>query len=242
MNKLLLVPLFVLICSCEGGVDKTDAKDNNKIQDSLNKVEDESDKSEVKEMLYAPVNEDGIWQINDYAELFVGEKIYRTPEDIPADLVGGGNYYESLDVEGGFASVTGAYEGWSEFVLWRMKNGKDLLGKMVAGCGPVCGYVFEFYQCQNEETVLLDFQDILPVAEMDKHRNMMYEKILAEFDWIEYPDDYQYIYNLPEKGTSMEVDLMVGADEVFVPILNLGWNKERFYIIELFDEVKQRTY
>ena len=141
----------------------------------------------------------GTWQIDDYVEIFTNGKIYIDGDAYSAAEDWNASYYELLDIKGGYARITGGYEGWSEYVLWRMADGTDLLGTMSAGCGPVCEYNYKFYKCQGEDMKEMSRATIFPMAQLDDHRVVMHEKIKKEIEWLEYPDDWQYIYRFPSK-------------------------------------------
>lgn len=224
---------FLMAC---GGEETADEAAEN--ESTVDTQEEEAIEENVvdDEELYMPENEDGQWQINDYAEMFAGGKIYNSTDEMPEDEIGMHSYYQKLDIAGGYASVTGAYEGWSEYVLWRMADGRDLLGTMSAGCGPACSYTFNFYICEQEKTKKVNMQEMFPMDEMHEHRDMMREKALEKWE-LDYPEDFAYIYKFPQKGTSMQVDMMLGADEIHVPILKLSWNKEKFSIEELYTDL-----
>ncbi len=122
-----------------------------------------------------------------------------------------------------------------------MEDGNDLVGKMSMGCGPACDYSYQFYVCNKETTQKIELKNIMPIAEMDKHKVKMHEKALKKFN-LDYPEDISYIFNFPRKGTSMEVDIQLGADEVHVPILRLSWDKSKFNIEQLYEEVNEKTF
>lgn len=176
------------------------------------------------------------WQINHYAEYILNEKIAESAESY--DVSRGDNlYYETLDAAGGFANVTGAFEGWHEFVLWRMDSGEDLVIQMTVGCGPVCDYDFKFFKGNGNEIAEIKPDLIMPMGEITTHQNLMHTKALEKYPDLDYAEDCQLVFNLPQKGTSIEVDIVIGADEVQVPILQLGWNKSTFFVNELYESI-----
>ena len=189
--------------------------------------------------VYTPSNEDGVWQIDDYAESILGSKIYKDVDSKP-EQDGSIIYYQTLDLKGGYAVVTGPFEGYHEFALWRTDKGYDVIGKLTVGCGPVCDYESRFFERDGEHGSE-NTETIVPWDEINKHAEKLLPRILETYKGIEYSEDHQIVFNLPQKGTSMEVDLVVGADEVRVPILNLGWNKSEFYVLELYEELNERA-
>ncbi|UKN02897.1 hypothetical protein K6119_05135 [Paracrocinitomix mangrovi] len=204
---------------------------------------DESVENEVDGTLengdFIPENSDGLWQIDDYAEMMMGQKIFASADAMNNNGDGVEHYYQTLDLKGGYAAVTGAYEGWSEFVLWRMADGNDLLGTMSAGCGPACDYDFKFYIMKDGEKVG-EGNNLIPRMEVEDYGASLMPKILEKYEGIEYQEDYQFFYNFPQKGTSMEVDIIVGADEVRIPIMMLSWDKKKFSVKEKYTELNER--
>ena len=249
MKKYFLLPLSVLIFACGGEEAPADeAEEIPGDPDAEVIVNDEplqnGDYTELMDgeqvaIEYQPENEDGKWQIDDYAEVFMGEEIYPSWDDIPEDK-DFGYIYEVLDVKGGYAHVTGAYEGWSEFVLWRMDDGYDLIGTMHAGCGPVCDYRYEFFKCKGQEITKISMARLFPMAKMDDHAEEMRKKVVADQEYIDYPEDKVYLFRFPQKGTSMDVDLMIGAEEYIVPIYKLSWDKQKFSIEETYSELNYK--
>lgn len=239
MNKLLIPVVSFLLFSC-GGNERSDQPANG-TEDVTN--EEISDSSEVvdviEEIEYVPENEDGVWQIDDYAEMIKGRKIYKSHDDIPVDEMSSSEYFQELDLRGGFASVTGAYEGWGEFVIWRMEHGGTLLGTMSAGCGPVCSYSFRFYIFNDQNEIVNEdaAEDVLPFRDIDAQKEKLMEKVLIKYPDIEYPEEYSALYKFPRKGTSMSVDLLVGADEIQIPMLELSWDKMSFQVSNYYDDV-----
>jgi hypothetical protein len=113
-----------------------------------------------------------------------------------------------------------------------MADGDDLVGFMSVGCGPACDYYFEFYKGQGKEIKQIEYTEILPIQEIEnmlteRHQEILNREIEIGFD---YPEDVQVYYRFPKKGTSMEVDIIVGADELQEPLLKLSWNKSKFSI------------
>jgi hypothetical protein len=192
---------------------------------------------------YVPENIDGKWQIDDYAEMVMGGKIYNSTDDIPEDQMGMYFYYEIKNIKDGYVKVTGAYEGWSELAVWRMKDGNDLVGQMSAGCGPVCDYS-NLFQVYNKENLINDNaeSEVLPMDEISTHKEKMYKMILDTYPNLEYPDDVQLRFNIPSSTTSMRVDIIVGSEEVELPLLNLSWDKEKFSVQEYYEDIKGTNY
>jgi len=191
----------------------------------------EEQEEELVEELFIPENADGNWQIDDYAEMLTGDVIASSADKANMENSVGW-YYQELDLAGGFASVTGAIEGWQEFVVWRMADGDDLIGFMSVGCGPVCDYAFRFYKGQGEDAQQIEMKDVFPMTEINEIQEAKHKEILDRDNGFgfDYPEDSQLYYHFPKKGTSMEVDIVVGADELQEPIFSLSWDKSKFSI------------
>ena len=242
MKKYFLIPLSLILFACGGEESQTEetSEESEEIEttDEAEATEDIVVGDNYTELTqYVPENIDGKWQIDDYVEIFTNGKVYADGEEYSKAEDWSANYYSVLDINGGYANITGGYEGWSEYVLWRMADGTDLLGTMSAGCGPVCSYSYKFYKCQGPDMDEISRAVIFPMEQLDDHREVMHEKIKTEFEGMDYPEDWQYIYRFPQKGTSMQVDLMVGAEEVVIPLVMLSWDKERFSVSEIYKEI-----
>gem|GEM_PF-2857430 len=175
------------------------------------------------------------WQIDDYVTHLMGVRPAASAEELNEDqkLIW---YFQTLDVKGGFASVTGAIEGWMEFVLFRKSDGTDFIGKMTVGCGPACDYSFSFYTGKNEAISPVEMSDIFPLERLEKERISHWDAVLLKYP-VEYAEDYQYRFVFPQKGTDMNVDLVLGADEIQIPFAVLGWNKMTFAIKDFSKDI-----
>lgn len=173
------------------------------------------------------------WEINDYASEILSEPIASDMDQANDNEW----FYDWLDIPAGYVTVRGPIEGWHEFVLWRMDNGKDLVIQMTVGCGPACDYTFAFYEGNGLKVEPVSPQDYIPVAELESQKDEMVKKALLDFT-VDYPEDSQIVYNLPQEGTSIQVDVVIGADEIRFPLAMLGWDGMSFYILEKFEEVK----
>lgn len=239
MKKLISIGLPFLAVAC-GGSSETPSLDETAAEVPI--IEDTSIFLEETDsvVVYEPLNEDGVWEIDDYAEQFIGGKIAMDSEH--ADFSDGpGWYYSVLDKKGGYANVTGALEGWKEFVIWRTASGEDLIGTMTAGCGPACSYNFEFYLGIGKDVRLVEFAEILPMGKIVTQQKNMYAKAIAKYGKtnIDYAEDQTLFFRFPQNGTSMEVDLIIGADEIQFPIMKLKWNKSFFEVEQKYTEVDE---
>ena len=61
---------------------------------------------------------------------------------------------------------------------------------------------------------------------------------------LEYPLDYpefsQYDFLFPKKGTTLKIDLVLGADELRMALADLSWDKSIFSIEQLYETLKER--
>lgn len=203
------------------------------IENSIDSAIEETSSLELDE--YQPSQ----WQIDDYAEFFEDDCIEDKFEDIdwndPNEECH--SYYQTKDLKGGFVSITGAMEGWIEYVVFRMADGRDLVCRMAVDCGPACGYDYKFYYCNSEFNKEAG-AELFPYEEMKTHQEVMYQKGLEKFGDFEYSEDQQLRYIFPQKGTSMDVHLILGADDIEYPIMKLGWNKTNFFVEDLYHEIK----
>jgi len=241
MRSLFLILVSLIIVGCGSESEPIPGGDIVDISDSVDNPLDSTVDEELPENTedeYVPENIDGVWQIDDYAELYLNTKVYLNHDDIDYSIDGTYYYYSELDKKGGFANVTGAFEGWYEFVIWRMSGGTDLLGVMSAGCGPVCDYSFKWFIGDNGKLEDVGYDQIFPGDEIMAHKDVMYKKVLEKYPDLEYPDDVGLIYKFPKKGTAMEIDINIGAEEIQFPIMLLSWDKQRFSVAEFYNEVK----
>lgn len=242
MYKVFIPITLLLLLSC-GGEESAESdveatEESEAVPGSIEQEELPEDNSDV----YVPENADGKWQIDDYAEMQMRGKIYNSSEDIPQQDIAASSWYEVLDLKGGYARVTGAYEGWSEYVLWRMADGNDLLGTLSAGCGPVCDYHFDFFIMNDGEKVA-DGNDLLPLDELDQLAEAKHAQVLEEYgEGLDYKEDFVVYYDLPQSGTSMDVDLIVGADDIKVKLCKLSWDKSSFSVDEAYEALIESAW
>jgi len=104
----------------------------------------------------------------------------------------------------------------------------------VAQCvAMIINFIKEKYEAKE-----IPLEKIFPMQEINVHKELMKERILEKFgEEIEYEDDDQLYFHLPREGTVIKLSLILGADEITVPILRLEWNKSTFYIEEKYEEV-----
>lgn len=239
VNKIVpfILALSIILIGC--GDNKMDGNTTDETELAVEAPENEITAEEEVDAT-REVGENAIadedWQINNYAVFLNNGDRIAANSDVYDYNSGDVWYYETLDVKGGFARVTGAIEGAKEYVVWRMADGNDLVGEMEMGCGPACEYDFTFYTGRGSQIAKTDLDVIFPMEEIEAHRKAQLPRIIAEYP-VDYPEDSQLIYNFPQKGTGMQVDLVVGADEITVPLLKLGWNKSSFYVEEKFQEI-----
>ena len=223
--------------ACGGESETPSTSENNTItQDTA--AENLYDTAHHEPQVLSEDIENKVWQIDDYVEKILKNKVSNSADEAYKDPENLNNlYYETLDIPGGYANVTGAFEGWYEFVLFRMADGNDLLGKMTVGCGPACSYDYEF-KVYNSGQLVDENPDIFPKKEMEAHKEKMHQKTLKELEHVDYPEDAQLRYYFPQKGTDMQVNLVIGADEVEVKLLILEWDKQQFSIKKKFEKVE----
>lgn len=226
-KQIAVVGIFSLLISCGGNEGETVAENGS------SEVEQESSAEEVvlgDEMSEEVVEEgrEGPMQIDDYAALLLEADIKASSDEMSYEN-GDQHFFQINDVKGGYAEVTGAYEGAYEFALWRMADGSDLVGQTSRFCGPVCGYSHQFFKFDAEGNKTDVTTDILPWKEIDAHKENMAEAI-REKEELEYEEDVDLWFQLPRKGTSMEVSISMGANEIEAPMMKLSWDKEKFSV------------
>ncbi|MFT5821724.1 MAG: hypothetical protein ACI8ZM_002978 [Crocinitomix sp.] len=236
-SLFIISGMFLLSCGAETKLDEypevgLTSMLNETEEDALNELIDNSDEG----LFETETVPNSGWQVDNYAEHLIGENIASSSETADYDK-GEYWYYQTLDVVGGFASVTGGVEGWKEFVIWRMEDGDDLVGEMTVECGPACGYTYTFYKGKGAEIEEYPQDKLFPLDAMNKHMNLMAD-IVIEKHPVEYAEDRQLVYRFPQKGTGMQVDVVLGADEIQFPILKLAWNKTLFTVAELLKDPK----
>ena len=233
MNKNIIIGLLLMFYGC-GNAESDNTEDitsseNNEI------IEENIGESEQDTTNHSDLNMAKPWQINDYSSYFLESPIASSSDEVKWEE-GEMWYFETLDLANGFARVDGAIEGNYEFALWRMANGNDLIGKTWMACGPVCDYGFNFYEQEKGEGEEVT-ESVLPMKEISAHQEKLHQRINEKYTDIEYPQDSQLRFFLPQSGTSMMVNIVVGADEVEFPLLKLKWNKKQFLVDEYYDDI-----
>lgn len=171
-------------------------------------------------------------QINDYVEKHLQSTVAKNSDEMDYEA-GDIYFYSVLDVKGGYAEVNGAFEGVMHFCLWRMDNGNDLFAYSSASCGPVCDYSFEMWECKDGEFGDPVTRQLLPWDDMKKYQNKIWEGVMSRYE-VDRGDGCQFDFKLPQKGTSMEVWISVGANDYEFPLLLLSWDKKKFSIKEKY--------
>ena len=235
MKKYYWLILVVGLFSCGENTDEADASEES------NNSENSSDTIVTPEGVtitseYVEPEEGQDWQIDNYAENLVNAKIAENSDAMMEE--GTMYYYSAINKKGGYASVTGMFEGWYEFVLWRMANGNDLIGYESVGCGPVCDYTFAFYEFEDGKKREVT-SEVIPLTEMDEFSDGIYPQIIEKYPNMEYPQDWFYKYEFPQEGTSMTVHYVVGAEEFEMPMFKLSWDRSKFSIEETYDEIPE---
>ncbi len=233
MKRILIFGFGFLLINCGGDPESSETQEVN--EEKAVEELDQSVETDVVESNYVSPPEEKKWQIDDYAEFLLNARIVSSADSMNYEN-GDMYYYERLSINGGYARITGAFEGVIEFGLWRMGNGNDLIGRTDMGCGPVCDYSFSFFE-QDKNNGIEVTESIIPLNSMDEHQEKVYELVLEKYPEIEYPEDKQYRFFMPPHGTSMNVNLVVGADEVEVPLLQLGWDQSKFFIEALYETI-----
>lgn len=231
IKYLRIIPAFFLFYSC-GETQQDEPTDEGFEEVTLEEGEVAEDSVEVDTDISAEVFKD-LEQIDDYAEFLMGAKIYDSFQDSPDP--GASHWYSEKKVKNGFVSVTGAYEGAQSFALWRMENGNDLIGMTSMGCGPVCDYSFAFYEFSNSDSATVT-NEIMPMDEILAHMYKIQDKVQAKYE-VEYEDSAELLFQLPQKGTSMEVWISMDANTWEFPIVLLEWDKKSFSIAEKYNDI-----
>lgn len=206
-------------------VEQLDSSTTNSSTDSVEIIDRTTENSEV-------TSATDKWQIDDYVNLLMDSYIQLSTEPATTNDW----FFDTLDIKGGFASTRGAVEGWQEFALWRMSDGNDLVIAMLVGCGPACDYTYQFYVGKGRNIKAYSETQLVPLTEIEEHKKGIIPKIIEAYP-VDYPEDDQLVYNLPQKGTGMRVDVVVGADEIRVPILFLKWDGNSFSIHEKYTAI-----
>lgn len=173
------------------------------------------------------------WQINDYVEFILDTKVAEGFEDAEEPYF---HHYTDLDIGAGYAEVTGAYEGASTYVLWRMANGNDLIGTTSYGCGPVCDYSYSFQE-YNGTTATDVSKTILPQSEISEHFNKIEKQMQEKYPDLTDDPYGQYMYSLPKEGTDLTLYMSYHLNDFEFPIMVLSWDKEKFSVKKKMSEL-----
>jgi hypothetical protein len=164
----------------------------------------------------------------------IKEYYYRLPADqyTPAHGVEGASQETSLqdyrksliaieDTKNAYLKLQGAWEGWAEFVLFRKRDGSDVIAESSVHCGPVCEGELTLSTYQNgtwakvEKKIFPSFsQRALDAAFKSK-----------EIDPGEHPS-YYFILLPQEKAIHIACNLC--KDDKPVTLLELLWDGEKF--------------
>lgn len=231
-NSGILI-LGVLLFSCGESV----SEQSEDPQSSVEEISKDSSSLNTDTLMV----EEEQWQIDQYVEFLVGEEVHNSPQEFDWDDEKMHWYFKELDLAGGYAKIEGAVEGWEEFVLYRMESGEDLVLKKSVTCGPVCDYYQTFFKGKREDMKQIEFDVILPMEKLDEHRDKISEMALERLEYpLDYPEFSQYDFLFPKKGTTLKIDLVLGADELRMALADLSWDKSIFSIEQLYETLKER--
>lgn len=141
--------------------------------------------------------------------------------------------FEVKDEANGYLRIVGAFEGWIDMVLWRKADGHDLVGVAEVACATVCSQAVTFYDYgeAGRRTVT---DEVLPHEAVARHFAHMDSLYLAENPTAEAGEMVLW-YELPRQGTSIAVAMNNDIVDLYIPIMELGWDRTRFAVKQTHD-------
>ena len=231
---IFFVSTFLIACSSEPEVAETS-------EGSVTEEIIEEAQTEDNEAIEAPTIEiedvvevaNENWQINDYVEFILDTKVGEGFDDAEEPYF---HHYTDLDIGAGYAEVTGAYEGASTYVLWRMANGNDLIGTTSYGCGPVCDYSYLFQEYDGTKATDVS-KSTLPQDEISAHFEKIEKEMQKKYPELTDDPNGQYMYSLPKEGTDLTLFMSYHLNDFEFPIMVLSWDKEKFSVKKKISEL-----
>jgi hypothetical protein len=136
--------------------------------------------------------------VTDYWKLFG----YAANKDLINVVIDQKNDYISFEDRG--------TDGGGEFAVWRRKNGTDLIGYTVRGCGPECVTAELSFRESNKTDVT---KKVLPTITAAQDKQMLTYYIKKTGDKV---DGISYYLAFPRVGTTIRVVKGYMGDEVLL--------------------------
>jgi hypothetical protein len=136
--------------------------------------------------------------------------------------------YDIKDTKNGFIrySIKGI-EGFSEYTIWKKKNGTVLAGEINYSCGPACMISgIHFYEIKEQI-----FKDITETIYPKSKIEELYKKKLDHIQAKGASGSETLWISLPRKGLDIQIGINqdpTNPDEKLIPIATLKWNETNF--------------
>ena len=118
-------------------------------------------------------------------------------------------------------------------VLWRKADGHDLVGVAEAACATVCAQSLTFYDYgETGRRIVTD--EVLPREAVERHFARMDSLYLTENPTAAEGEMVLW-YELPRRSTSIAVAMNNDIVDLYVPIMELGWDRTRFTVEQTYD-------
>lgn len=135
--------------------------------------------------------------------------------------------YEIKDIQNGYLRYSFATsEGFSEFAVWKKKDGKVIAGEVSYGCGPGCSMM---------KFRLVEFTGDIPKDVTDQHYpekdvQKLYEKRLAILRKKDPESSAGFWIKLPRKGKTIDIGIMQDTVELtgFIGIAEMRFKNDKF--------------
>lgn len=227
-----LTLLVLLLGSCtEENSTGSEKKEINAPEDVVEQTDTTNEES-VSEIVETPADSTGPLSVLDYMQMIHGsnEAAYGPNQEYLN--------FQVKDVKNGYLEFAGAYEGFITMVLWRAKDGDDIIAETHFGCGPVCDQTFhikEYFRGVEkpmEENMLIPNAEIIQVFE---NKSAMFMQHYA--DIVDAEIGPSLWYRLPQKGTSITLTMAYDQEEIEAYLAELTWDGERFSVGKVYDEI-----
>lgn len=231
--KSYLIPSFMLlVCSCQNRTDKLEQNREKVLQLSYEEI-DSIKSTKKKQTPQLPEKND----LLGYTAFLMNESIAPNESDTSYHQ-GFNHYYSILDTLNGYAEVRGAYDAKSEYRIWKMSNGNDLIGEILTGYCSECRQQVYFYEA-SEKKITDVTETVLPWDELNTHAEKIKTKVLDIYGEQGFEGIY-YAFLPSRYKSSIEVNISLYISRMEFPIASLQWNETKFIIAEKYEKIPTR--
>lgn len=173
--------------------------------------------------------------IHHYAERLLGHKVVENKESVDFRK-GAIYYYKDKDLHGNYVHVSGGYSGDYFMGMWKMDDGRDLVGVTHHNCQAVCVYECTFFAFSEEDSTDVS-PEIFPLKKMVKQMNKLSSKVRAQKELSD--EEAQFKFVIPRDQGVLQVMVSMNRNQIEFPLMDLEWNGVKFVVKHKYNEIPE---